>query len=101
MGRRCRAWTGGSGSREGPHRTGCRAVPIRREALTPRATIRNTTGVETLNQLQQRLSASSLPRRAWAGAECVVQGALLTLRSPALLRLALPPTLIHLVLYPL
>ncbi len=40
-------------------------------------------------------------RRIWAGAWCAAQGALLVLRMPALLKLALPAVLVHATLYPL
>jgi CysZ protein len=54
-----------------------------------------------LLQLRTHLQQSPLPRRLWTGAYCVAQGVLMTLRSPALLRLALIPVAINLALYPL
>ena len=53
-----------------------------------------------LDQVERRLVQGGAARRAWTGANCAVQGVLLTLRSPALLRRALVPVAIHLVLYP-
>lgn len=57
--------------------------------------------MDPLHQLQAHLQRSPLPRRVWTGAFCVAQGVLMTLRSPALLRLAFVPVIINLVLYPL
>ncbi|MBI5498285.1 MAG: EI24 domain-containing protein [Deltaproteobacteria bacterium] len=56
--------------------------------------------MDPLHQLHHYLVRSSLPRRAWTGAWCVMQGVLMTLRSPALLRIALVPLCINLALYP-
>lgn len=56
--------------------------------------------VELLAALQTALKGTGVLRRVWAGASCAIQGALLVLRSPALLRLAMPAVLIHLAMYP-
>ncbi|MEW5853680.1 MAG: EI24 domain-containing protein [Myxococcota bacterium] len=45
------------------------------------------------------IAEGTLLRRAWTGAWCVVQGMLLTLRSPSLLRLAVVPVIINVLLY--
>lgn len=60
----------------------------------------HTRPMTQVTTLRQQLRHSSAIRRAWSGAFCVVQGAMLTLRSPSLLRLALIPVLVNLVLYP-
>jgi CysZ protein len=56
--------------------------------------------VELLSLLRHNLIQAQASRRSWAGAWCVVQGALLCLRSPSLLALALLPVAINLLLYP-
>jgi len=57
--------------------------------------------VDPLWTLRKNLQASGPLRRGWTGAWCAAQGVLVTLRSPALLRLALVPVIINLALYPL
>ena len=53
-----------------------------------------------VESLHKQLHHASAIRRAWSGAFCVVQGAMLALRSPSLLRLAIIPVGVNLILYP-